>query len=197
VTDFTKAAEWVEGKPLEVEPDGMPNKLNIPVSNTQFNIWYHLGLAYYLLGQHENAASAYQECLKWCKNDDSLTACADWLYMTYRRMGNIEEAVKVLDLIRKDMEIIENQAYHNRLLMYKGLKTPESLLMPGGETEYDRNLAIATQGYGVANWYYYNGDKEKAKEIANQIMEGKSWAAFGYIAAEVDQARNYFEDLRE
>ena len=117
--------------------------------------------------------------------------------MTYRRMGNIGEAVKVLDLIREDMEIIENQAYHNRLLMYKGLKTPESLLMPGGETEYDRNLAIATQGYGVANWYYYNGDKEKAKEITNQIMEGKSWAAFGYIAAEVDQARNYFEDLRE
>ena len=33
---------------LETEPDGIPNKLNMPLSSTQFNVWYDLALAHYL-----------------------------------------------------------------------------------------------------------------------------------------------------
>ena len=46
IADFQKAAALIEGVPLEVEPDGAPNPAGIPTSNTQFNIWYHLGLAF-------------------------------------------------------------------------------------------------------------------------------------------------------
>ena len=48
ITDFEKAAELIEGTENEIEPDGMPNAQNIPVSTLHGNIWYHLGLAYYL-----------------------------------------------------------------------------------------------------------------------------------------------------
>ena len=186
VSDLIKSAELIEGITLEIEPDGLPNKLNIPLSNTQFNIWYHLGLAYYLKGNYKKAVSAYKECLKWCKNDDLITATIDWLYMTFRRMGKKGDAEKLLERISEKMKIIENQSYHHRLLMYKGLKIPDSLLNPGGKSEFEKNLALATQGYGVGNWYLYNGNKKKAKKIFKKVVEGKSWSAFGYIAAEVD-----------
>ena len=58
--------------------------------------------------------------------------------------------------IVEDMEILENEAYHKRLLMYKGFQKPESLLDPADLTDLD----LETQGYGVANWYLYNGGRE-------------------------------------
>jgi tetratricopeptide (TPR) repeat protein len=92
VADLERAAELVANQPVTVEPDGIPNKLNRSLSNSHFNIWYHLGLVYYLLGRWETAVAAYQTCLSYCDNPDLLTATVDWLYMTYRRLG--DEAAK-------------------------------------------------------------------------------------------------------
>ncbi len=50
-------------------------------------------------------------------------------------------------------------------------------------------LNLLTQGYGVANWYYVNGDQVRAKALLEKILEGSYWPAFGYIAAEADLKR--------
>ena len=185
ISDFEKAKSLMPSE-IEVEPDGNPNALNIPLSNTQFNILYHLGLAYYLIGDYQNAEAAYLACLEYCENDDSTIATKDWLYMTYRRMGADDKASELLATITEDMNIIENDSYYNRMLMYKGLMQPEDLLDIEASNDPDMGISLATQGYGVANWYLYNGDEAKAKEILNLVIESPIWAAFGYIAAEVD-----------
>ena len=185
IADLEKAAKLIQGQNDEIEPDGQPNKYNIPRSTLHSNIWYHLGLAYYLKGDYENALRAYRECLKVSKNDDMLCATVDWLYMTLRRMSREEEARAALEPIREDMEILENTAYHRRLLMYKGLLSPDSLLNLQNASELD----MATYGYGVGNWYYYNGNKERAREIFEKVVAGRFWPAFGYIAAEADLRR--------
>jgi hypothetical protein len=90
------------------------------------------------------------------------------------------------------MGIIENDAYHRRLLMYKGEIAPAELLdlrVAAGANDPDVALSIATQGYGVGNWYLVNGDVDAAREVFERILEGTSWAAFGFIAAEADMAR--------
>jgi tetratricopeptide (TPR) repeat protein len=186
IADFKVAALLIKDIPLEVEPDGLPNAANIPLSNTQFNIWYHLGLAYYLTGDFEQAVLAYRECLNWCKNDDSLVATTHWLYMTYRRMGDKISAEKLLEPITENMTIIEDYSYYDLVLMYKGLKTPESLLNAKKDRGTDPALANVTMGYGIGNWYYYNDQKEKAKEIFGTVLKSKSKLAFAYIAAETD-----------
>jgi tetratricopeptide (TPR) repeat protein len=186
IADFEKAATFIKGKPDEIEPDGAPNKFNKPRSTLQSNIWYHLGLAYYLKGDFERALPAYLECMKVSMvNDDSIVAASDWLYMTYRRLGRTADAVRVLEPIRETMDILENDAYHKRLLMYKGLIQPETLL----KTEGADDLQIATQGYGVGNWYLVNGDKARARQIFERVLQGSSWSAFGFIAAEADLHR--------
>ncbi len=186
ILDFRKAAALTKNQPDEIEPDGQPNRLNKPLSTLQFNIWYHLGLAYYLKGDFKHALTAYEECMRRSRNnDDSLVATSDWLYMTLRRLNRDAEARKILDPIHEKMEIIENTAYWNRLLMYKGLRTPGSVLDPKGADD----LTIATQGYGAGNWYLYNQQPDKANEIFNRVLAGKQWAAFGYLAAEAEVAR--------
>lgn len=188
IADFEKAAALVKNRPVEIEPDGIPNKLNKPLSSLQFNIWYHWALAYYLKGDFQRAAQLYEENMAYSTNPDLLCATTDWLYMAYRRLGETEKANKVLDLIKPDMEIIENQSYFNRLLMYKGLKKPEELLNLEN-TDPDTKIITVTQGYGVGNWHLYNQDTTRAKEVFQKVIDTGFWPAFGYIAAEADLVR--------
>jgi tetratricopeptide (TPR) repeat protein len=183
--DFEKAAQLIKGKPDEIEPDGAPNPAGKPRSTLQFNIWYHLGLAYYLQGNYAKAYDAYVECMKVSNNDDAVTATSDWMWMTLMRLNRKADAAKVLERITPKMDILENGSYHRRLLMYKGLEKPEALL----DTAKADDTTIATQGYGVGNYYYVTGNTAKAREVFEKVTSGGGWNAFGYIAAEADLRR--------
>jgi tetratricopeptide (TPR) repeat protein len=183
--DFEKAAQLFKGKPDEIEPDGAPNPAGKPRSTLQFNTWYHLGLARYLQGNYAKAYDAYVECMKVSNNDDSIAATSDWMWMTLMRLNRKPEAAKVLERITPKMDILENGSYHRRLLMYKGLDKPEALL----DTAKADDTTIATQGYGVGNYYYVTGDMKKAREVFGKVTSGGGWNAFGYIAAEADLQR--------
>jgi tetratricopeptide (TPR) repeat protein len=144
---------------------------------------YHLGLAHYLKEDFEQALAAYRECLAVSDNPDMLVATSHWLYMTLRRLGREAEAAKVLEPIYAGLEVIENHDYLRLLLMYRGEKTPEELL------HGDDGVGAATLGYGVGNWYFYNGDVERALDVIRGGVAGDAWGAFGFIAAEAELAR--------
>ena len=186
IADLTRAADLVRGRPDEIEPDGAPNAAGVPRSTLQSNIWYHLGLAQYLKGDFAHAAVSYREGMKVSRvNDDMLVATTDWLYMTLRRLHRDDEARQLLEPIKPTMDILENGAYHARLLMYKGLRTPESVL----NLNTADDVQIATQGYGVGNWYLINGNRVRAREIFERVVAGRAWPAFGFIAAEAELTR--------
>ncbi len=186
IADLESASRLIVGQEDQIEPDGMPNARNIPLTTLAFNVWYHLGLARYLKGDFAGALTAYDETMKHLGGyDDNLVAATDWKYMTLRRMGRDSEAAALLDPIREDMDIIENHAYHKRLLMYKGILSPEELLDPPNASDLD----LATMGYGLGNWYLCNGERQKAIHLFDKVVAGAYWPAFGYIAAEADLAR--------
>ena len=185
IVDLKKAAQLVKGKPDEIEPDGQPNARNIPTSTLQFNIWYHLGLAYYLTGQNQKALDAYRECLKVSKSPDRLVSTGHWHYMTLRRLNRNAEAAKALGPITEGMDVIENTGYYRLLLMYKGILPVERLL---DEAQGD-SAASHSVLYGVGNWHLYNGRREQAVEIFRRIVSSQQWTSFGFIAAEADLKR--------
>lgn len=181
IEDLEQAAKLIEGMENEIEPDGLPNALNIPISSLHGNIWYHLGLAYYLKHDWPNAYRAYKAGFNAGRNDDNRVSTTHWLYMILRRMGDKESADEVLDVITADMNVIENTVYHNLCLFYKGELSLEEML--GDDADNPTGAAAA---YGVANWYYYNGDEAEAKVRLESLLATDSWSAFGYIAAEAD-----------
>jgi tetratricopeptide (TPR) repeat protein len=186
MADLLRATQLTADRPDQIEPDGQPNAAGTPTSTLNSNIWYHLGLAHYLRGDFARAASAYRECLKYAPGADMTVAASHWLYMALRRNGDDAEAAAVLTPIRPDLAIYENQSYHRLLLMYAGVVDPESVL---SEVRGAGALDHATLGYGLANWYLYHGDRERADTLFAQILAGTEWAAFGFIAAEADVAR--------
>lgn len=187
IRDLQRASRLVKGKPDEIEPDGQPNARNIPTSTLQFNIWYHLGLAYYLTGQNDKAVAAYRECLKVSGSPDRLVSTTHWLYMTLRRLNRNAEAAKVLEAIVEGMDVIENTSYYRLALMYKGILSDEQLL---SETQ-GNSAASHSVLYGVGNWYLYNGRKEKVLEVFHRIVLSDQWTSFGFIAAEADLKRSF------
>ncbi|MCH6198440.1 tetratricopeptide repeat protein [Aquiflexum sp. LQ15W] len=187
ILDFLKAAELMENLPLQIELDGMPNKQNIPLSNGQFNVWYHLGLAYYLKRDWEKALEAYQKCLEVSDNDDLIVATLDWYYMTLVKLGKTKEAQSLIKAVNTNMTIVENDAYFKRILMYKGQLKPEDLMDVDAASE-DQKLQYVTQGYGLGNYYLSKGDTVKAKSIFENVIASGYWSAFGYIASEMELA---------
>ena len=183
IEDFETAAALIQDQENEIEADGLPNAMNIPLTTTHGNIWYHLGLAYYLKQDWPKALETFQSGYVLGGNDDNLVSTGHWIYMIHRRMGNPEAAAAALSEINRDMTIIENMSYHELCLLYRGEIAIDAMMAANGDDP--SNAAVA---YGIANYYYYNGDKEKSDQMLRRILQGSSWASFGYIAAEADIA---------
>lgn len=186
IKDFQKARKLIKGKADEIEPDGLPNARNLPTSTLQSNIWYHLGLAYYLKGDFGAALKAYREAGKVSTNADMKVATTHWLYMTLRRLGREKEAQKVVGEIGDNLDIIENEDYYKLIKLYQGKLKPADLFDP---SQSANTLSNATLGYGVGNWYFYSRQRSEAEKIFRQVILGNQWASFGHIAAEVELTR--------
>lgn len=185
--DFETAVRLIAGTPDEVEPDGQPNARGIPVSSLHTNVWYHLALARYLQGDFGGALAAQYACLGASHNPDMLVATVHWLYMTLRRLGRDAEAMKTLEPVTADLDVIENGAYHRLCLLYRGELAPADLMGDTGDaagTPQD-----AATAYGIANWHYYNGRPQEGIARFRRIYAGSQWGAFGFIAAEAELAR--------
>ena len=191
VGDLEHASGLIAGRADEIEPDGLPNDRGVPTGTLGSNIWYHLALARYLQGDFEGALGDFLVCLEFSNNPDMLVATSHWLFMTLCQLGRMDEAQRVLEPIHAGMDIIENHEYHHLLLLYQGQLDPEVLL---AESFENGGVGAATTAYGVGNWYLCRGDDERATEIFERIIGTDSWAAFGFLAAEAELARNRARD---
>jgi tetratricopeptide (TPR) repeat protein len=182
VDDLTRAAKLVEGRPDQVEPDGMPNEKNIPTSTLQSNIWYHLGLAHYLKGDYGKALTAYRSCLKVSKNNDMYAATANWYHLALRKSDRHKAARRFLKGIDPDMPLIENEDYLSILRLYMEQTEPEKALQGLRDR---KELSSASYGYGLGEYLLSRGDRKGAKDVFEQITSDPSnWGSFGYMAAE-------------
>jgi len=184
--DFERASELIEGTQDEVEPDGAPNEAGIPIGTLHHNIWYHLGLTRYLQGDFERSLEAYQKCLDVSVNDDGMVSCSYWLYLINRRLGNDNAAEDLAGGIATDLELIENFAYYDLLLLFSGARTEVDLLGPAGAEDTPQGAAVL---YGVAAWHLVNGNDARAQELFDQILSTTAWASFGFLGAEAEVAR--------
>lgn len=183
IADLEEAARLMAGQPDATEPDGLPNALGIPISSLHTNVWYHLGLAYYLVQDWANAERAFRAGLAAGRNDDNLVSVTHWLAMILRRTGRDDELPALLTPVTPELEIIENQVYQRLCLYYRGL-IPAAAVSPG---EGD-NPTGAAAAYGLANWLRHGDDPQEGLARLQAIVNGDRWAAFGVIAAEADLA---------
>lgn len=185
IADLEIAAELMADATDVVEQDGQPNRMNVPLTTLKYNIYYHLGLARYLAGEYRLAVVAFREGRQHVRVfDDNRVALSYWTYHALRGWGRHGLAKSELIDNPAGMNIIENTAYHRLLMFYAGTIDSEALI-PEDASELDK----ATLRYGLGNWHQRNGDAKKARAAFEEVLSGPYWPAFGYIAAEVELAR--------
>ncbi|MDX1647731.1 MAG: tetratricopeptide repeat protein [Longimicrobiales bacterium] len=170
-----------------------------------WDVAYHLGLAYFLAGRFDDALTEYLRCLeaaddaeaaeaqaedfRSCSQNrddpESRVAMTEWAVRAAARAGRDEEVERLLAAIPLDLELEENVAYYHDLLHYKGEMTAQELLNPGPDAPYRRE----TVGFGVANWMLARGDTASALELLEELARDPWWPGFGRIAAEVELHR--------
>lgn len=185
IADLKMAVDLIKDQIDEIEEDGIPNAKNFPTSTLHTNIYYHLGLAYYLKGDNRQALLAWQKCLDIADNDDMKVATLNWLNIVLRKMGRQKDAEQHLKEVTSEMEIIENRDYYDILIMYK--TGDNSKLVE--RTQNQQTVSNATLGFALGTYYQLKGDKGKARELFEKVVAGNQWSSFGYIAAETELAK--------
>lgn len=181
--DFEIAAYYSVNVENKIEPDGLPNKLNQPLGNDKFNIWYHFGLAHYLNGRFDKALSSYNRCMEYSNNPDLLVATTYWKYLTLMKLGNVELANQMLEEIDLNMTIIENDAYLKLLQLYKNEIEVDALM---AQATSESGELDPTLGYGIGSFYQHQSRFAKANQTFLNVLESPNWHAFGFIASEAE-----------
>lgn len=192
VNDLQRAADLIEQRSLpdEIEPDGLPNARNIPLSTLHDNVYYHLALARYLRGEFAMAAAAWRTGLERVKpNDDMLVAYTFWLFLAESRAGEGERAMGRLPAITPNLDIIENAAYWRVLRAAKEEMTPEEALAAATGGPEGAGTDNATLLHGLGALALVRGDQAGARELFERCIATPNWPAFGFIAAETELAR--------
>ena len=146
----------------------------------KFNIWYYLGLSYYMKGNYDKAISSFRKCEKYTNNNDLKVVITNWLYTAFAKIGNLDLAEAEIMSIPANMRLFETKSrkYHDLIMLYRGLVTPSILTK--------RNGIDADVGYGIGNYYLINGQVENAISAFNRVISTEQQAFVGYIAIEAE-----------
>jgi len=168
-----------------------------------WDVSYHLGLAYFLAGRFDDAADEYLRCLAMADDEaaraaeadgfrscsenaddpESRVAMTEWAVRALGRAGRDAAADSLLEALATGLPVEENRAYYDALLWKKGVLEESELLAE------DAPYRLETVGYGIANQRVVQGDTTTALELLDRLIQDPWWPGFGRIAAEVDRAR--------
>ncbi len=181
IADLNKAEKLIQKEP-EVMEYGIDGK---PTATVRHQIWYHIGVYYYLTKDYTQSAKAFKKALDTAGDLKNVAGASDWLYNCYQRLGKKKEAEELLKPLTPDTDTDRENAYFRRIMMYKGYITPEQLVDVNMAPD-KMSVQEVTKIYGLANWYAYNGNTEKAKSLYSIILQSNAWPGFAYAAAEKD-----------
>ena len=155
------------------------------LDSTNYDIYYHLGVARFIRGEFQKASSAFAQAQRRAPNPNELAGSTDWLWMSLSRAGRGADAQKALAAITDTLKITTATAYAQRLRLYRGLSRPEQVITPADTAA----VQVATLSFGVGNWYLVRGDTSNARVWFQRAIASGGWPGFGFFAAQADLRR--------
>ncbi len=153
------------------------------LDSTIYGIWYHLGIVRFARGDFAGAANAFTRAQPRAPDAAELAGATDWLWMSLSRAGRGGEAHAMLD--RHPDSLPVTNAYAQRLKLYRGQTSPDSVFTPADTAD----IQVATLSYGIGNWYLVRGDTTRARTWFERSVRSGGWPAFGFIVSEIELKR--------
>lgn len=133
--------------------------------------WYYLGTALYLDGRFAACMKAEKRAIEVCLEHgvEELPAPVCWYWQAAMKLGDSKEAAAILDLVDEDTPC-SNMDYRERVLLHKGLRDPACFADKKKLEGLDRpELYYMTLSFGLYNYWFYRGEKERAAAILEDI----------------------------
>jgi len=153
------------------------------LDSTIYGIWYHLGIVRFANGDFAGAADAFKHGQTKAPEAGELAGSTDWLWMSLSRAGRKAEADAML--ARRPDSLPINNAYAQRLKLYRGLSKPDSVFTPADTSD----VQVATLSFGIGNWYLVRGDTARARRWFQRSVASGGWPGFGFILSEIELKR--------
>lgn len=153
------------------------------LDSTNYGVLYHLGIVRFARGDFTGAAAAFEKAQPRAPEAGELAGATDWLWMSLSRAGRTSQAKAMLD--RRPDSLPTTNAYAQRLRLYRGLSSPDSVFTPADTSD----VAVATLSYGIGNWYLVRGDTTRARGWFERSVRSGGWPAFGFIVSEIELRR--------
>jgi len=154
-----------------------------PTGTYEHWTYYHIGLYHYLNQDWTAAAEAYEQSVATATTNQALVGASDWLYNAYQKAGLANEAAAVIATIPADLDTNQDHPYFKRMLVYKGEAAVAEVLDVDKPIE-EWTGADITVGYGVANWYAFNGNPQTAEQIHRTILQTPYWNAWAWVTTD-------------
>lgn len=155
----------------------------LAIDNTNYGIWYHLGVWRFVHGDFVAASAAFARAQSLAPDAAEHTGSVDWRWMSLARAGR-QAAADSLLRARPD-SVPANNAYSQRLRLYRGEVGPDAVITPADTGD----VAVATLSYGIGNWHLVRGDTAAARSWFERSVRSGGWPAFGFMAAEAELRR--------
>jgi tetratricopeptide (TPR) repeat protein len=153
------------------------------LDSTIYGILYHLGIIRFARGDFASAADLFTRALPRAPDAGELAASTDWLWMSLMRGGKPAEAAALLQ--RRPDSLATTNQYRQRLRLYRGEIAPDAVFTAADTGD----VAIATLGYGLGNWYLVRGDTARARSWFERAVQSGGWPGFAFIMSEVELRR--------
>lgn len=161
-------------------------EISLRLDPTNWDCWYHQGVAYYLGERYELAIPKFLKALEIGQdNFDDVVACKDWLWLCYTHLGRMAEAKAMVADVPTGRETTYSDGYYHRVLVYAGKLDADEVVAKANDS--DAHM-YATACYGLSWYYQVHGEKEKAHAILKQIMDNtnEAWGGFAEHAGRRD-----------
>ena len=85
------------------------------LDTTNYDIWYHLGVAHYVRGEFPAAVAAFEHAQRLAPNDNEMAGSTDWLWICLSRAGRAADAAAALARAGDSLHVTTATAYAQRL----------------------------------------------------------------------------------
>lgn len=176
IADYLAGIEKMEGVADSFEPDGIKNERALTISTYRSNLHYYLGQTSFATGDYDRMIAELDKSMQSpiaLPIEDHKVAVSFWKYMAHMKLGQKEKARQIINSVPVELDLIENQFYHEAVKVLQGKIPVEDVLLSGD----------SLSSFALGMKLQFEGKREEAARILSGTVSDSS---FGFWPAEVE-----------
>lgn len=179
IADYRDGLRKMQGHADSFEPDGLPNALGLTISTYRSNMHYYLGQTSFATGDYRQMIAELDRSAESSiavAPEDHRVARVFWKVIAHWKLHERAEAEALLASVPAELDLLENDNYHQAVKVLKGDISP-----PVAETTGD-----SLSRFALGMRLDFDGRTDESTRVLSELVADN---ALGYWPAEAELVR--------